>query len=476
MQHAEYERHDAVGLADLVAKREVSPDELLDAALARMEAVNPRLNAVIVNLADESRQAIAAGLPDGPFRGVPFLMKDISTQMRGVRTQAGSALLKDVPPAAADSALVAAYRGSGLVLFGKTNTPEFGLQPITAPVLYGVTRNPWNLDHTPGGSSGGAAAAVAGGIVPAAQASDGGGSIRIPASCSGLFGMKPSRGRVSMAPAGEGWGGLSALHALTRSVRDSAALLDVGCGPQPGDPSLGAPPERPFVEEVGRDPGRLRIAFSRGALMTGLPQTEVSFAVDEAVQLCRELGHEVEETPLPFDFAMGSMAGDVLVSTSIVAFIEGEAERRGRPVREDEVERLSWRLYQNGKSLSAYDYGRALAVIHRLGRDLGAFMQRYDVILTSTLGTPPLRIGELDSMSTDAMDYYRQFLAFMPNTQAFNHTGQPAMSVPLAWTPDGLPVGVQFAARMGGEATLFRLAAQLEAARPWAHRRPTGLD
>jgi amidase len=236
MNQSDYERHDATGLAALVAAREASPDELLDAALARLEAVNPKINAVIVDLADEARAAIRAGLPEGPFRGVPYLIKDISTLMRGVPTRAGSALLKDIAPAPADSALVAAYRASGLVLFGKTNTPEFGLQPVTEPVLFGPTRNPWNLERTPGGSSGGSAAAVAAGVVPAAQASDGGGSIRIPASCSGLFGMKPSRGRVSMAPAGEGWGGLSALHALTRSVRDSAALLDVSCRPQPGDP------------------------------------------------------------------------------------------------------------------------------------------------------------------------------------------------------------------------------------------------
>ncbi len=472
MNQSDYERHDATGLAALVASREASPDELLDAALARLEAVNPKVNAVIVDLAEHARTAIRAGLPEGPFRGVPYLIKDISTLMRGVPTRAGSALLKDIAPAAADSALVAAYRASGLVLFGKTNTPEFGLQPVTEPVLFGPTRNPWSLERTPGGSSGGSAAAVAAGVVPAAQASDGGGSIRIPASCSGLFGMKPSRGRVSMAPAGEGWGGLSALHALTRSVRDSAALLDVSCKPQPGDPYPIAPPERPFAQEAGRDPGRLRIAFNRGALLTGLPETEVSFAVDEAAKLCADLGHEVEETPLPFDFGMGSVAGGVLVATSIVGFIDGEAERRGRPVAEHEVEALTWRLYQQGKTYSAADYGRALAFIHRFGRELGAFMERYDVLLTSTLGTPPLKIGELSSTSTDGADYYRVFAAFMPNTQAFNHSGQPAMSVPLAWTADGLPVGVQFAARVGAEGLLFRLAGQLERARPWADRRP----
>jgi amidase len=450
----------------------VAAEELLDAALARMAAINPKINAVVVDLADQARSAIRAGLPEGPLRGVPCLIKDISTQMRGVPTRAGASLLRDSLPAAADSALVAAYRASGLVLFGKTNTPEFGLQPVTEPVLFGATRNPWSLDRSPGGSSGGSAAAVAAGIVPAAQASDGGGSIRIPASCCGLFGLKPSRGRVSMAPGGEGWGGLSVLHAVTRSVRDSAVLLDIGSRPQPGDPNLFAAPERPFAEEVGRDPGRLRIAFHRGALMTGQPRTEVSFAVDEAAKLCVDLGHEVEETELPFEFGLGSMAGGVLVATSIVSYIDGEAERRGRPVQEHEVEALTWRLYQQGKTHSAYDYARAVAIIHRLGRAVGEFFERYDALLTSTLGTPPLRIGELSSTSTSGEEYYRVFAAYMPNTQAFNHTGQPAMSVPLAWTADGLPVGVQFATKIGGEALLLRLAGQLEAARPWADRRP----
>ncbi|MFI4932992.1 MAG: amidase [Caulobacterales bacterium] len=473
MNQEDYLSHDAVGLAALAASSEVSPEELLDAALERQAAVNPKINAVVVDLAEAARAAIEAGLPTGPFRGVPFLIKDISTQVAGVQTLAGSRLLRDVPPAAADSALIAAYRASGLVFFGKTNTPEFGLAPVTEPLLFGPSRNPWDLEKTPGGSSGGSAAAVAAGIVPAAQASDGGGSIRIPASCSGVFGLKPSRGRVSMAPVGEGWGGLSVLHAVTRSVRDSAALLDVGCKPQPGDPYSLPAPERPFLEEVARDPGRLRIAFNRGAMLTGLAATEVSFAVDEAAALCGELGHSVEETPLPFDFQLASMAGGVLVSTTIVSVIEGEAERRGRPVAEDEVEALTWFLYQQGKTNSAYDYARALALIHRIGRDLGRFMEAHDVLLTSTLGTPPPAIGTLDTTSADRDAYARAFAAFMPNTQPFNHSGQPAMSVPLCWTADGLPVGVQFAARIGGEATLFRLAGQLERARPWAQRRPS---
>ena len=476
MDQHDYLARDAVGLAALVAAGEVSPGELLDAAIARMEAVNPKINAVILDLADQARAAIAAGLPAGPLRGVPYLIKDISTQMKGVQTLAGSALMKATPPAAADSALVAAYRRAGLVLFGKTNTPEFGLAPVTEPVLFGPSRNPWNLDRTPGGSSGGAAAAVAAGIVPAAQASDGGGSIRIPAACCGLFGLKPSRGRVSMAPAGEGWGGLSVIHAVSRSVRDSAVLLDIACRPQPGDPYFLPPPATPFAQEVERDPGRLRIAFNRGTMLTGQPSSDVSFAVDAAARLCASLGHEVVETPVPLDFQQAAMAGGVLVAVTIAGLVDTEAERRGKPVTEDELEALSWVLYQQGRSHSAYDYSRALQAVHRFGRAMGAFMQDYDVLITSTLGTLPPPIGHLDTTSHDRAAYYAAFAAYMPNTQAANHSGQPAMNVPLAWTDDGLPAGVQFSAATGNEALLLRLAGQLEAAAPWAARRPPALS
>jgi len=357
-------------------------------------------------------------------------------------------------------------------MFGKTNTPEFGLQPVTEPSAFGATRNPWNLDRTPGGSSGGSSAAVAAGIVPAAQASDGGGSIRIPASCAGLVGLKPSRGRVSMAPGGEGWGGMSVIHALSRSVRDSAALLDISCIPQAGDPYFLSPPERPYLDEVRRDPGKLRIAYNRGALLTGAPETEVSFAVDAAAKLLASLGHDVEEVQLPFEFGAASAAGGVCVSTATAVYIDAEGERRGRPVQEGEVEALTWRLYEQGKRHTSSDFARAVAFIHRFGRALGEFMQGYDVLMTSTLGKPPIKLGELSSTSDDVAEYARVFYAFMPNTQTFNHSGQPAISLPLAWTDDGLPVGVQFAASTGDEAVLFRLAGQLEKAQPWWDRRP----
>ncbi|MBX3483397.1 amidase [Phenylobacterium sp.] len=472
MNFEDYRRHDAVGLAELVARREVTPGELLDAAQARMAEVNPTLNAVIVDLDEEARAAIAAGLPEGPLRGVPYPIKDISVHMKGVTTGAGARLFKHAAPAAADSAIVAAYRRAGLVLFGKTNTPEFGIATVTEPVSYGPTLNPWNHGHTPGGSSGGAAAAVASGIVPAAHGSDGGGSIRTPASCCGLFGLKPSRGRVSLAPAGEGWGGLSVQHALTRSVRDSAVLLDIACQPQPGDPYWLDPPQTPFLAEVGRDPGRLRIGFTTAALAWGELMPENVKAVRDAATLCAALGHHVEEATPDVDFQQMALHGNTAVSAATAANLENEAARRGAPIRPEEVETLTWLIYQNGLAFSGVQVAQAIQHLHALSRQLAAFFERYDVLLLATNAKPPVPKGSIDMNAADLSDYAERLYSFIPNTQPFNVGGQPAMSVPLAWTDDGLPVGVQFAARGGGEATLFRLAGQLERAQPWFHRVP----
>lgn len=473
MNTEEYLRHDAVGLAALIAGRDVSAEEVLDAALARLHAVNPAINAVINILEDEARATLGAGVPPGPLAGVPFLLKDISAQMKGVVTAAGTRILA-AAKAEADSAVVEAYRKAGLVIFGKTNTPEYGLAATTEPVSTGATRNPWDMSRTPGGSSGGSAAAVAAGIAPAAHASDGGGSIRTPASCCGLFGMKPSRGRVSFAPyAGEGWGGLSQQHALTRSVRDSALLLDIVCQPQLGDPYWQAPPaERPFVEEVGRDPGRLRIGFTTAALTWGTLQAPCVAAVRDAAGLCESLGHAVEEITFPGNFQMMAAAVNVVVSASVANAIETEGERRGRPIGEDEVERLTWTVYQEGKRGTGASYAHAMQTIHAFGRTLSALFTRYDVLLLSTLGRLPVPLGYMDTNATDLSNYSERLYGFMPNTQPFNVGGLPAMSVPLAWSEEGLPIGVQFGARGGGEALLFRLAGQLEAARPWADRRP----
>ena len=344
---------------------------------------------------------------------------------------------------------------------------------MTEPIATGRTLNPWSAAHTPGGSSGGTAAAVASGIVPAAHGSDGGGSIRIPASCCGLFGLKPSRGRVSSAPAGEGWAGLAVQHALTRSVRDSALLLDIACRPQPGDPYWLDPPPSSFLGEVGQDPGRLRIAFTTEALaMGGEVDRQCAKAVGEAAKLCESLGHHVEEAAPRIDFAAITANANALVSPSVAAMLEAEGERRGAPIRADEVETLTWRIYQDGRPTTGMQMALALGAMQALSRELAAFFETWDVLLLSTLGKPPVPVGSIDTNASDLSDYPERLYSFIPNTQIFNIGGQPAMSVPLGVSEDGLPIGVQFVARAGGEATLLRLAGQLEAAAPWFDRVP----
>ncbi|MBS0409857.1 MAG: amidase [Proteobacteria bacterium] len=476
MTPTEYLAQDMVGLAELIRRREVSAAEVLDAALARTAETNPKVNAVIRLLEGEARAAIAAGLPEGPLTGAPYLIKDLGAQMKGVPTTSGSRLFKDNVPAE-DNAIVAAYRRAGLVLFGKTNTPELGLEPVTEPEMFGPSRNPWDLDRTPGGSSGGASAAVAAGMVPAAHASDGGGSIRTPASCCGLFGLKPSKGRVSFAPANEGWGGFSIQHAVTRTVRDSAALLDVVCQPQPGDPYWLEPPATPFAQEVGRDPGRLRIGFFTAAINTGEAiDPECAEAVRSAARLCEGLGHQVEEARLPGDIASAAAAAGQIIAASIAAVISAEEARRGRPVEPGEIDIVTQAMLARGRGISGSDFVRALQAAHAYGRAVATFHDRFDVFMCSTLGSPAIKVGALRGEPLDLQGYGPRLFAFMPNTQAFNVTGQPAMTVPLAWSTSGLPIGVQFVARAADEATLLRLAAQLEQAQPWAHRRPAGFQ
>jgi Asp-tRNA(Asn)/Glu-tRNA(Gln) amidotransferase A subunit family amidase len=464
MRFDEYRKHDAVGLAGLVRKGEVSAAELLETALARSAEVNPKVNAITRDMSDLARGATPA---DGPLAGVPYLLKDLGASYAGVPTTSGSRLLAEVVPAA-DSALTRLYKAAGLNIFGKTNTPEFGIWPVTEPDLLGVCRNPWDLNRSPGGSSGGAASAVAAGIVPAAHASDGGGSIRIPAAACGLFGMKPSRGRVSFAPGGEGWAGASIQHAVTRSVRDSAVLLDATCLPQPGDPYFLAPPERPFAEEVGRDPGKLRIGFFDGALTEGMQvEPEVAAAVRDVAKLCEGLGHAVEPATLPGDHSAMQAAARTVLWASITNTVDYECERRGRPLEDGELEPVTRSIYELGKRTVGPDYVRAVQTIHAWGRACASLFETYDVFLLSTLGSVAIPVNWLfeDPKLTNA-----RLFAYMPNTQAFNNSGQPAMTVPLAWSAGGLPIGLQFAARIGDEGLLFRLAGQLERARPWFDR------
>jgi len=468
----EYDRTDGLGLAELVRRGDVAPSELLEAAIERVERLDPGLNAVIHRMYDEARSAVAAGLPPGPFAGVPYLLKDLGAISAGTPTAFGSALFRDAV-ASRDSEIVARSRRAGLVILGKTNTPELGLSTSTEPRLFGPTRNPWNRARSAGGSSGGAAAAVAAGMVPMAHASDGGGSIRIPASACGLFGLKVTRARTPSGPyVGEGWGGLANDHAITRSVRDSAALLDATCGPDLGDPYWAPPPARPFLAEVGAPPGCLRVAATTRA-WCGLPvHPECAKAVEEAARLLEALGHHVEEARPEWDERARLRASRLVVAAHARALLEQRAEALGRPLAEGDVERLTWATAELGRQRSAADLARAIGALHRMGRALAAFFARWDVLLTPTMCQPPLPLGVLSLSNPDGDAFDEALLGTIAFTSPMNSSGNPAMSVPLHWSADGLPIGVQLAAAFGGEATLFRLAAQLEAARPWAHRRP----
>jgi len=467
----EYDDYDAIGLAELVAKNEVSAGELLDEAIARTERINPKINAVTHKHYDEARAAIDAGLPDGPFKGVPFLLKDLHLLLAGTVTTYGCALFENFK-ADHDATLTERYKAAGLVIFGKTNTPEFGLTVTTEPRLFGPTRNPWNLDHSPGGSSGGASAAVAAGILPIANASDGGGSIRIPAATTGTFGMKPTRGRTPMGPdRGEGWAGQSISHAISRSVRDNAAMLDATSGTAPGDPYEVAPPARPFAEDAAHDPKPLRIAkWTKRADGTD-PDPEVVKSVEDAAHLCEKLGHHVEEATVDIDPTDMGRAQISLIAANIALTVDTRLAALGRELQQGDLEVATRAMAEIGRAISGPDYVRATLFMHQLGRKFAALHETYDVYLTPTLGMPPLPLGAIDMMSEDTTAYTTLLRSYCPYTGMFNMTGQPSMSVPLYWTERGLPIGTMFTGRFGDEATLFQLAGQLERARPWAQKR-----
>ena len=470
MRADEYESYDALGLAALVQRGELKPRELIEVALAQCERRNPAVNAVVIPMFDEARR-VAEAPPAGPFRGVPFLVKDLYALYPGVRTTNGSRLFADHVPDH-ENELVGRYRRAGLVIFGKSASPEFGITTTTESALFGRTRNPWSLGHSAGGSSGGAAAAVAAGIVPAAHASDGGGSVRIPASCCGLFGLKPSRGRIPFGPdAGEGWSGMSTAHAVTRSVRDSAALLDVVQGADLGAPYAAPPRERPYLAEVGAPPGRLRIALQTRSFNGSDTHPDCVAAARDAAKLCAELGHEVEEAELEVDAAAFGRASQVIIAANLRASVQDRLQELGRELRADDLEPATRAMYEAAAGADAAEYARAIRVIHGLGRQMSRFLVSRDLLLTPTLGTPPLPLGRL-ALTNPSVEFLRDLLQTIGYTQLLNASGHPAMSVPLCWNPAGLPIGVQFVGRFGDEATLFRLATQLEQARPWFARRP----
>jgi amidase/6-aminohexanoate-cyclic-dimer hydrolase len=469
---SEYDNYDALGLAELIAKKEITPAELLDAVRQRVEEINPKINAFSHLFFDKAAEQIQAELGQGPFQGVPFALKDLSQYLNGTITSAGGRVWKD-QVADYDSTLVARYKQAGLVIFGKTTSPELGLTTTTESVLYGQTRNPWNLERTSGGSSGGASAVVASRILPMAHASDGGGSIRIPASCCGLFGLKPTRGRAPMGPAQfEGWNGLSSHHAVTISVRDSAALLDATAGAELGSPYYAPPQQRPFLMEVGADPGALRIALIADS-PTGSPvDPECGKAATEAAKLCEDLGHKVEDAKWPLESEIMRAAFLAIVNVSVARALDDAAAKLGRPVTDQDVEPVTWAMARQGRDVSSVDYSRAIATVHQIGFVVARFQQTYDVILNPTLAKPPVPLGVLSLSPKDMRTFVKEITEFSPFTAVYNVTGQPSMSMPLHWTPDGLPVGVMFSARFGDEATLFRLAAQLEKAKPWVGQRP----
>ncbi|KIZ41150.1 MULTISPECIES: amidase [Rhodopseudomonas] len=466
----DYGDYDGVGLADLVRSKQVSALELLEEAIRRTDQVNPQLNAVVVRHDDYARDQIEIGLPQGPFTGVPFLLKDLDL-IAGTKTTFGASLFKD-NIADHTGTLAQRFLDAGLTIFGKSASPEFGLMPTTESRLHGPTRNPWNLDHSSGGSSGGAAAAVAARILPVAHASDGGGSIRIPAAACGVFGLKPTRARTPLGPdRGEGWGGFACGHVVSISVRDSAVMLDALHGPEPSSPYTAPAPERPFALEVGRDPGRLRIAFTDSSPFGEAIDPEVAAAVRDVADMLAGLGHDVEQRApvLPSDPAA--------VITAIVAANTGLSVRLaeqalGRPATDRDFEVLTLASAARANTASGIDYVAAQLGAFQISRSLAEFFAGCDVFLSPTLCTPPLRLGEIDTMAADLSHVAPVLRRYMPGTSMFNMSGQPAMSVPLAWSSSGLPIGMMFAARFGDEATLFRLAGQLEQARPWRSRRP----
>ena len=468
----DYEQYDALGLADLVRRGKVTPTDLLDAAIERVEQRNPAINAVVTKLYDYARKTIADGLPDGPLRGVPFLMKDLTSALAGVKMTRGSKFFADTPPAAADSEHVKRLKRTGLVIFGRTNTPELGLSLTCEPQLLGPTRNPWDVARISGGSSGGAAAAVAARILPLAHASDGFGSIRAPAACCGLVGLKPTRGRNTFAPfVGEGIAGLATEHAVSLSVRDSAALLDATCGTGAGDPYSAPAPAAPYSSEAATKPGKLSIAWTAAAPNGAPVESDSLRALSETVNVCRELGHTVEERNPEIEGAAVVPTFLTLIAANTVVNLASHPS--GRPAREEDVERITWLTKQMGEKVTGADYVRATQTAHRLGRQMAAFHSEWDVLLTPGLATLPAKLGWIDMMMNDVDEYWRRVFAFSPFTVWFNITGQPAMMLPLGQSADGLPVAVQLVARYGDEATLFRLAAQLESARPWFDRKPS---
>lgn len=489
-----FDTHDALGLADLVRRGEVTPTELLDEAIARVDRVDAKLNAVVLPMFDVARRNIARGLPDGPLRGVPFLIKDLAAQYAGVPLKNGSRLYANNVPKH-HSTIIERYERAGLVVMGKTNTSELGILPTCETVLYGPCHNPWKLGTTTGGSSGGAAAAVAARVVPVAHGGDAGGSIRIPASCCGVFGLKPTRGRNPFGPdTSERAHGLAAEHVISVSVRDSAAFLDATAGPEDTAPYWAPPKEGSYLAETSKEPGKLRIGYTWQPVLLGQEDDEQRRAVESAAKLLRDLGHEVEEVRPPIDGAATAKNFFTLYCGGVGGEMEMIARTRGREPTLDDIEVSTMMMALIGrKVLSAGALSDAIRELQAASRAMHRFHAKYDVYLTPTLGKAPLPHGALGAKGFEAKlqetiarhgvsvalkvpgvldKAIGRAFTFAPFTQIANVTGQPSMSVPLHTSEEGLPIGVCFTARFGDEPTLFRLAAQLERAQPWKDKVP----
>lgn len=470
---------DATFMAQQVASGAVSPDELLDDALARVAAFNPELNAVVLMQEKVARAAIKAGLPDGPFKGVPFLIKDLGAEAVDFPSHSGSDLLRDTVYSY-DSEIYRRMRASGVVTFGRTTSPEGGVGPVTEAAVYdGPTRNPWDLSRTSGGSSGGSGAAVAAGIVPMAHGSDGGGSVRIPASSCGLFGFKATRARFPDGPmAGEGWGGMAIDGILTRSVRDNATMMDACVGPDLGAPYAAPAMEMSFREAIARPPRRLRIAVC-DTTFTGTPiDGACQTAVLEGAKILEGLGHHVTLACPKADHDGMMHAWTQIVACGTALWINGTLRGKGRPLQQGDVQGIARGAVKYAQGISGADYLGAVNKIHAYGREMAQAFEEYDIILSATLAEPPAKVGRFAHEREDFENYRigpGGVFEYSPFCASFNASGQPAASLPLHWTKDGLPVGIHLAAAFGEDATLIALCAELEQAAPWAHRRPAML-